>query len=67
MTYKPARSVYYVVFSSPDLASGSEYYIYTGGVSTGTLVNGIYTGGTYSGGTLRKAFTETSKLTSVVF
>ncbi|MFH1212687.1 MAG: carbohydrate-binding domain-containing protein [Candidatus Neomarinimicrobiota bacterium] len=27
VTYKPVRNVYYIVFSSPDLKSGSTYYI----------------------------------------
>jgi hypothetical protein len=67
VTYKPVRSVYYLVFSSPDLNAGSGYYIYTGGASTGALVNGIYTGGSYSGGTLRREFTITGKLTNVSF
>ncbi|MDD5764660.1 MAG: carbohydrate-binding domain-containing protein [Candidatus Marinimicrobia bacterium] len=67
MTYKPVRNLYYIVFSSPDLKSGSTYYIYTGGTSTGTYSNGLYIGGTYSGGTQRKSFTLSSKVTSVSF
>lgn len=67
VTYQPVRSIYYAVFSSPDLKNGSSYSIYTGGTSTGTYSNGIYTGGTYSGGTLKKTFTISSKLTSISF
>ncbi len=67
VTYKPIRNVYYVVFSSPDLKSGSTYYIYTGGTSTGTYSNGLYNGGTYSGGTLKKSFTISGKVTNVSF
>ena len=67
VTYKPVRSVYYIVFSSPELKSGSTYYIYTGGSSTGTHSNGIYTGGTYSGGTLKKSVTISGKVTNVSF
>jgi hypothetical protein len=67
ITFKPVRSVYYLVVSSPDLKSGSTYNIYTGGSSTGTEINGLYTGGTYSGGTLRKSFTISSKITNVLF
>lgn len=55
VTYKPVRNVYYVVFSSSELKSGSSYSIYTGGTSTGTYSNGIYVGGSYSGGTLKRA------------
>jgi len=67
VTYKPVRSVYYIVFSSPDLKTGTTYSIYTGGSSTGTYSNGLYIGGTYSGGTFKKSFTLTSKVTSVSF
>jgi hypothetical protein len=65
ITFKPTRAYYYVVFSSSVLKSGSTYYLYTGGTSTGTASNGVYTGGTYSGGTLRKTFTITSTQTSI--
>lgn len=67
ITFKPVRSAYYLVFSSPDLKSGETYSIYTGGSSTGTSTNGLYTGGIYSGGTLKKSFSLSSKLTSVSF
>jgi hypothetical protein len=67
VTYKPVRSVYYVVFSSPLLANGSTYSIYTGGSSSGTYKDGLYTGGTYSGGTLKKTLTVSGKVTSVSF
>lgn len=67
VTFSPVRAIYYVVFSSPDLISGSTYSIYTGGSSTGTNTNGIYSGGTYSGGTLKKSFTVTGKVTNVSF
>lgn len=67
VTYKPVRTTYYIVFSSPELESGVSYSIYTGGTSTGTLNKGLYSGGTYSGGTLKKTVTISSKLTSVSF
>jgi len=67
VTYKPVRSVYYIIFSSPDLKTGTTYSVYTGGSSTGTYSNGLYIGGTYTGGTFRKSFTLTSKVTSVSF
>ncbi|MBP1641082.1 MAG: uncharacterized protein H6Q17_2665 [Bacteroidetes bacterium] len=65
ITFKPSRAYYYVVFSSSMLKSGSTYYLYTGGTSTGTASNGVYTGGTYSGGTLRKTFTISNSVTSL--
>lgn len=65
LTFKPARSYYSIVLSSPSLKSGSTYNIYTGGSCTGTLQNGLYTGGTYSGGTLYGNFTVSSSVTSL--
>ncbi|HPS13143.1 MAG TPA: carbohydrate-binding domain-containing protein [Prolixibacteraceae bacterium] len=66
-TFKPVRSAYYIVFSSPALKSGSSYSIYTGGSSTGISTNGYYTSGTYSGGTLKKSFSISSKISYVSF
>lgn len=65
VTFKPVRSVYYIVFSSPALVNGATFSIYTGGSSTGTARNGVYSGGTYSGGTLKKSVTISGKLTTV--
>lgn len=67
VTFKPVRSTYYIVVSSPDLVSGASYSIYTGGSSTGTNNNGLYSGGIYNGGTLKKSVAISSKLTSVSF
>lgn len=67
VTFKPVRSVYYLVFSSSALKNGSTYSIFTGGITTGTNTNGIYLDGTYSGGTLKKIFTISNKITSVSF
>lgn len=67
VTFKPVRRYYSMIFSSPSLKSGSTYYIYTGGSSTGTETNGLYSGGTYSGGTLKKSFTISSKVSNVSF
>jgi hypothetical protein len=67
ITFKPVRSVYYLVFSSPDLKTGSTYSIFTGGTSTGINFNGLFSGGSYSGGTLKKTFTISGKLTNISF
>ncbi len=67
LTYKTPRaySQMTLVFSSPQLASGS-YIIYKGGeVSGGTSAYGLYTGGTYSGGTQATTFTSSSMVTAV--
>lgn len=65
LTFEPNRKYNSVIFSSPDLQSGSTYLIYTGGSSTGTNSNGLYTDGTYSGGTKKKSFTVSAKVTKV--
>lgn len=65
VTFKPVRNIYYLVFSSPQLKTGTTYSIYTGGTSSGSFQNGLYIGGTYSGGTLRKSFTISGKVTSI--
>ena len=67
VTYRPVRTIYYLVVSKPELKKGATYSIYTGGTSTGTCVNGVYTGGTYSGGALKKSFTISGELTNVSF
>jgi hypothetical protein len=67
ITYKPVRSIYYIVISTPDLKDGAAYSIYTGGISTGLNNNGLYTSGIYSGGTLKKNFTISGKVTNVSF
>jgi trimeric autotransporter adhesin len=65
-TFKPIRSAYSFLFSSPKLVNGS-YSIYTGGTSTGTSSDGLCTGGTYSGGTAKKTFTISNRVTSLTF
>lgn len=66
VTFAPARTAYYFVFSSAALKSGSTYKVYTGGsVSGATNTNGLSSGGSYSGGTLKGSFTVSNKLTTV--
>ncbi|MBN2610191.1 MAG: carbohydrate-binding domain-containing protein [Bacteroidales bacterium] len=67
VTFKPVRNYSSVIFSSPALANGSTYKLYTGGTCTGTETNGLYSGGTYSGGTLKKSFTISGKVISISF
>jgi len=67
VTFKPVRTVYYLIFSSPELTNGASYSLYTGGAYSLIGVNGLYAGGTYSGGTLKKTFTLSSRITSVSF
>ena len=67
VTFKPVRAYYSIVFSSSDLQSGSTYYLYTGGSSTGTNTDGLFIGGIYSGGTLKNSFIISGKVTNVSF
>jgi len=68
VTFKPVRNAFYLVFSSPGLAGGATYSIYTGGTySVSTNTGGYYSGGNYSGGTLKKSFTLSSKTSTVSF
>lgn len=53
-----------VLFSDPNLSTGSYTLQYGGTISGGTTVNGYNTGGTYSGGS-SKSFTISSMLTTV--
>lgn len=66
VTYAPARTAYYLVYSSSALQSGATYKVLTGGTySGGSSSNGYYTGGTFSGGTQKGTFTVSGKVTTV--
>lgn len=68
LTFKIPRTLQQMtlLFSSPALASGSGYTIYTGGTATGgSDFCGLYTGSTYSGGTQAATFTVSSIVTTV--
>lgn len=67
LTFEPARNYSAILFSSPDLTSGTTYRVYTGGSCTGVEQDGLYTGGTYSGGTLRTTFTSSGTVQIVNF
>lgn len=65
VTFAPAKQYQSVVFSSPSLATGTAYEVYTGGSSTGTVTDGLYQGGTYTAGTKAASFTVSSVVTKV--
>lgn len=66
VTYAPARSAYYFIYSSSSLQSGSTYKVLTGGsYSGGSNTNGFYSGGAFSGGTQKGTFTVSNKLTTI--
>jgi hypothetical protein len=64
-TFRPTKTFQSIVFSSPQLATGS-YNLYLGGSSTGTATDGLYTGGTYTPGTKTLSpFTISSIVTTI--
>jgi len=55
-----------MLFSSPDLASGTTYTISKGGtISGGTEFHGLYSDATYSGGSTAYTFNPTNMVTTV--
>jgi hypothetical protein len=65
MTFAPVRAYQSIILSSPDLANGNTYSIYSGGNSTGIVTDGLYSGGSYSGGSLYKSFTISGIITTI--
>mgnify|MGYP005849164679 CR=1 FL=1 len=63
-TFSATKRFQSIVFSSPQLATGS-YDLYLGGSSTGTAIDGLYTGGTYTPGTKYTTFTISSIVTTI--
>jgi hypothetical protein len=64
LSFAPSKRYASLVFSSPELQSGTTYKAYFDGSSTGTETDGLYEGGTYTPGTLYKTFTITSMVTN---
>ena len=64
LTFAPSKKYQSVVFSTPDLATGS-HKIFLGGSSTGTESDGLYTGGTYTQGSEYTTFNIQSVTTTV--
>lgn len=56
-TFAPEKNYKMIIFSSPDLKSGTTYSLYSGGKCTSTPIDGLYTDGTYSGGSKIASFT----------
>jgi hypothetical protein len=63
LTFSSTKQCQSVVFSSPELTSGSTYHIYYGGSSTGTVNDGLYQDGTYTAGTEYTSFTLSGVVT----
>jgi hypothetical protein len=64
LTFAPTKVYQSVVLSSPELANGTTYVVYTGGSSTGSVADGLYAGGTYTAGTQVASLTISSMVTS---
>jgi hypothetical protein len=64
LTFEPAKEFQSVVISTPALANGGSYVIYSGGSADGTQVDGLYTGGSYTPGSEAASFTVASVVTS---
>jgi len=65
LTYAPPRNYQAMVFSSPELATGMECVVHTGGTATGRAVDGLYSVGAYTPGTEYAVFTLSGVVTSV--
>lgn len=65
LTFAPSKTYQSVVLSSPELAKGASYVIYTGGSATGTIADGLYADASYSAGSQVANFTISSVITSL--
>ena len=65
LTFKPAKNYQSLVFSSPELQSGTSYTVYYGGSHSGTEKDGLYSEGTYSPGTTFANFSVSGAVTTV--
>jgi len=65
LTFAPTKVYQSVVLSSPELANGASYVVYTGGNATGTATNGLYADAVYTAGSQVASFTISSVITSL--
>ncbi|MFZ1290879.1 MAG: carbohydrate-binding domain-containing protein [Melioribacteraceae bacterium] len=65
ITFKPIKNYQSIVFSSPNLTTGTTYNVYTGGSSNGDVNDGLYENGTYTAGTKYTTFTVSSVVTKI--
>jgi len=63
LTFIPTKAYQSVLVSTPELANGVNYLLYTGGSTTGTLTDGLYSSGTYTAGNQIASFTISSIIT----
>jgi len=67
VSFSPIRPYASIVFSSPQLTTGTSYKVYVGGTYSNGAQNGLYQGGSYSPGTLKTTFTLSSTVQNVSF
>jgi hypothetical protein len=65
LTFAPAKTYQSIEVTMPSFITGSQYTVYTGGSSTGTLTDGLYEGGSYTPGTKYTSFTISSPVTKI--
>lgn len=66
-TFAPEREYSRIIFSSPDLDSGTTYQVYSGGSYNGTEEDGLYTYGSYLPGSLSTTFISSGDVQVVQF
>lgn len=65
VTFIPSRNYQSLAYSSPTLARGTTYDVFTGGTTTVTAAEGLCLGGTYTPGTKYTSFTPSSVVTRI--
>ncbi|WP_458414788.1 carbohydrate-binding domain-containing protein [Schinkia sp. CFF1] len=63
VTYAPIKDYQSVFISSPKLAKGSSYTLFTGGTANGKEIDGLYSDETFQGGTKIVDFTISDSVT----
>ena len=65
VSFVPAKQYKSIVISTPDLAAGSSYTLYSGGTDSGTADGGYVAGGTVTGATEKTAVTLSEIVTGI--
>lgn len=65
LTFAPSKVYRSAVISCPAFTAGAQFYLYSGGSSTGIPTDGLYQGGAYTPGTQTNTFTTNSIVTNI--
>ncbi|MGE4548179.1 MAG: carbohydrate-binding domain-containing protein [Intestinibacillus sp.] len=65
VSFTPAKQYKNIVISTPDLAKGNSYTLYSGGADSGTADGGYVAGGTVTGATKKTAVSLSDIITSI--